>query len=218
MVVDNTRTQLSIQTATGAQAKDDEIFVYPIARSRKFGTWGTKVGWQLGPGARDSNAAGLDDVAFIDALRDDVTAKYCVDQQRVFVAGYGWGSDFAHALACLRGDRIKAIVGAANNGDYYVKSPVISCVGAVNTWTMNGKGDTVDTVALGLTTLAFWRKEHGCRGTSQPVIVSGPDGNEDCVAYDSCSSTTRWCAYDASFGTSPPSYLGREALAFFRSF
>ena len=39
----------------------------------------------------------------------DVQANYCVDKSRVFVAGFSWGADMTHALACCRGNQIKGI-------------------------------------------------------------------------------------------------------------
>jgi poly(3-hydroxybutyrate) depolymerase len=214
---DVVRTQLGVQ-GTGVTPQADEIFVYPLARIRTFGTWGTRLGWQLGPGARDTNAAGLDDLAFIDAMLDDVTRRHCIDKQKVFVAGHGWGSDFTHALACLRGNVIHAVTGSATNGDYYLLNPTVACVGLAGTFTLHGKGDTALPLATGMTALNFWLNQHRCSATTQPLTVPGPNGNEACVRYLGCTAETRWCAYDASFGGGVPSYLGREAMSFFRGF
>jgi len=213
--VDAVRQQLGLQTGSAAGAAD-EIFAYPMALVRNFGSWGTVAAWELGPGAQNSNAAGLDDVAFIDAMLDDIQRHYCVDATRVFLVGWGWGSDFANALACVRGNRVRAIAGAANNGDYYVTSPPVACLGSVATWIFQGKGDNRLGLAAGMTTLGFWRNQHACSTRTQSLIVAGPSGNEDCVRYIGCTASTRWCAYDASFGSSAPSYLGREALGYFR--
>jgi polyhydroxybutyrate depolymerase len=213
--VDAVRQQVRLQGG-GAAGAADEIFVYPMALVRNFGSWGTVAAWELGPGARDSNAAGVDDLAFIDAMLDDVTRHYCVDASRVFLVGFGWGSDFANALACVRGNRVRAIAGATNNGDYYVTSPPVACQGSVSTWIFQGKGDTRLGLAAGMTTLGFWRNQHACSTRTQALTVVGPSGNEDCFRYLGCTAGTRWCAYDASFGSSAPSYLGREALGYFR--
>ena len=215
--VDAVRQQISVQ-GSGAAGASDEIFVYPLARVRTFGSWGTSFGWQLGPGARDTNAAGLDDLAFIDAVYGDVTGRFCVDTRRVFAVGYGWGSDFANALACVRGDLLRAVAGAANNGDYYVTNPVVACRGQVGNWVLQGKGDTRLGLRPGVTTLSYWFNRHACSRNTRPLTVAGPNGNEDCVGYNGCTAETRWCAYDASFGAAAPSYLGREALGFFRGF
>lgn len=211
------RQQLQIQNTAAAGAAD-EMFVYPIARSRAFGSWGTTVGWQLGPGAAETNAAGLDDLAFIDAMLADIASRFCVDVERMFVIGHGWGSDFAHALACLRGDRIKAIVGSATNGDYYLRRPAVTCVGQAATWTMHGQADPALPLASGMAALNYFVGQHRCGTTTQLLTVAGPNGNEACVSYDGCTAPTRWCGYDTSYAGAAPAYLGREALLFFRGF
>lgn len=211
------RPQLGVQSATVVPAAD-EIFVYPLARTRTFGTWGSKVGWQLGPGAQTTNAAGNDDLAFVDAMLDDVGRRHCIDPARIFAVGQGWGADFANALGCARGNKLRAITASTNNGDYYLRNPTVTCVGSTGTFLLQGKGDVQFPIALGMQTLNFWLTHHTCARTTQPVVVVGPNGNEDCVRYTGCSAETRWCATDASFGANPPSYLGREAMAFFRMY
>ncbi len=215
--VDAVRPQLGLQGAD-AVPRTDEIFVYPLARIRTFGTWGTKIGWQLGPGAQATNAAGNDDLAFFDAMLDDVGRRHCIDPTRIFVAGQGWGADFASALACARGNKLRAVTASTNNGDYYLRNPTVTCVGSTGTFLLQGKGDTQFPIAVGTLTLNFWLTQHACPRTTQPLVVAGPGGNEDCVRYTGCSAETRWCATDASFGGAAPTYLGREAMAFFRSY
>lgn len=48
------------------------------------------------------------DVQFFDALLEDVSSKWCVDAQRVYVVGFSMGGGMAHRLACERSDRIAA--------------------------------------------------------------------------------------------------------------
>jgi predicted esterase len=213
--VDAIRQQVGVQ-GSGASGANDEIFVYPFARVRNFGSWGTLAAWQLGPGAAQTPAAGLDDVAFIDDVLADLNARFCIDTQRIFVIGFGWGADFANALACERGNVLRAIAGASNNGDVALSNPAVSCVGQAATWTLQGKGDTHLGIPKGTVMLNYWLNRHGCSNNTQPLAVAGPNGNEDCVSYLGCNTATRWCAYDASYGSAAPSYLGREALSFFR--
>jgi hypothetical protein len=214
---DVVRQQLGLQGA-GAVPRTDEIFVYPLARIRNFRTWGIKIGWQLGPGAQTTNAAGNDDLAFVDAMLDDVGRRHCIDPTRIFVAGQGWGADFASALACARGNKLRAVTASTNNGDYYLRNPPMACVGSTGTFLLQGKGDTQFPIAVGTLTLNFWLTQHACPRTTEPLLVVGPGGNEDCVRYTDCATETRWCATDVSFGGGPPTYLGREAMAFFRSY
>ena len=58
------------------------------------------------------NAAPVDDnydVAFIDAMLDQVEAKLCVDTNRVFSTGMSNGAQMSSLLACRLSDRITAI-------------------------------------------------------------------------------------------------------------
>jgi hypothetical protein len=134
------------------------------------------------------------------------------------VAGQGWGADFASALACARGNKLRAVTASTNNGDYYLRNPAVTCVGSTGTFLLQGKGDTQFPIAVGTLTLNFWLTQHACPRTTQPLVVAGPAGNEDCVRYTGCAAETRWCATDVSFAGAAPSYLGREAMAFFRSY
>jgi polyhydroxybutyrate depolymerase len=52
---------------------------------------------------------GIDDVAYVDTVLDDVAATLCVDPARVTVAGHSNGGGMANYLACARADRLAAI-------------------------------------------------------------------------------------------------------------
>lgn len=52
---------------------------------------------------------GVDDVAFINALLDDVGRKMNLDETRVYVTGLSNGGAMAHRLACELSDRVTAI-------------------------------------------------------------------------------------------------------------
>jgi polyhydroxybutyrate depolymerase len=53
---------------------------------------------------------GIDDVAFIAKLIDDVSSLYSVDAERIYVVRHSNGGFMAHRLACDLSDRITAIV------------------------------------------------------------------------------------------------------------
>jgi polyhydroxybutyrate depolymerase len=56
---------------------------------------------------------GADDVAFIDALLDSVSAEFCVDPDRVFTTGLSNGAGMSTTLGCELGDRFAAIAPVA---------------------------------------------------------------------------------------------------------
>ena len=57
--------------------------------------------------------AGVDDVVYLDAVIDDVSAHYRVDAKRVFVMGLSNGGYMSHRYACDRANRVAAIVSQA---------------------------------------------------------------------------------------------------------
>jgi polyhydroxybutyrate depolymerase len=85
----------------------DAIYVYPAGLRDGSG----KYSW-YNPGDR---ANSLRDYALFDRLLTDIGARYCVDQDQVFVVGHSLGASFANSLACARSDRIRA-VGSVGGG------------------------------------------------------------------------------------------------------
>jgi polyhydroxybutyrate depolymerase len=66
--------------------------------------------WNATDACCDFFHSGVDDVGYIDAVIDDIAAKYPVDQARVFVVGHSNGAFMAHRYACDRSTRVAAIV------------------------------------------------------------------------------------------------------------
>ena len=52
----------------------------------------------------------VDDVAYLTAVIDDMSAHYNVDPQRIYVVGHSNGAFMAHHLACRIGDRLAAVL------------------------------------------------------------------------------------------------------------
>ena len=61
----------------------------------------------------DFFSTGVDDVAYIDAVIDDVSARHRVDRKRIFVLGLSNGGYMAYRYACDRAGRVAAIVSQA---------------------------------------------------------------------------------------------------------
>ena len=63
-----------------------------------------------------------DDIYFIEAIIDDVSLNYNIDQQRIYACGYSLGGMFSYDLACRLNNKIAAIssvAGAAFIGAFY---------------------------------------------------------------------------------------------------
>jgi len=66
---------------------------------------GTNRSWDWLPESQD--------VRFVDALLDELSAQLCVDERRVYLTGLSNGGYFSYQFACDRGDRITAIAPVA---------------------------------------------------------------------------------------------------------
>lgn len=69
--------------------------------------------WNATDACCDFARANVDDVGYIDAIIDDVSARYAVDPRRIFLIGHSNGGFMAHRMACDRSNRIAAIVSLA---------------------------------------------------------------------------------------------------------
>ena len=65
--------------------------------------------------AWDLTATGMD-MPFFDAMLAQMSADYCVDPARIFVAGQSYGGLMTNAVGCLRGDVVRAIAVVAGSG------------------------------------------------------------------------------------------------------
>jgi polyhydroxybutyrate depolymerase len=73
--------------------------------------------WNASTACCDFGQTGVDDVAYLTAVLDDMSARYHVDPQRIFVVGHSNGGFMAHRLACDLSPRIAAIVSLAGAGE-----------------------------------------------------------------------------------------------------
>jgi polyhydroxybutyrate depolymerase len=115
--------------------------------------------------------AGVDDVAYLGAVLDDVLARYTVDSRRVFVVGHSNGGFMAHRLACEIGGRLAAVISLAGAA---WRNPA-SCPAAapVNVLQVHGDGD--QTILYGgngfypsaAQTVALWAQKNRCAGALQ---------------------------------------------------
>ncbi|MEN3306657.1 MAG: polyhydroxybutyrate depolymerase, partial [Micromonosporaceae bacterium] len=98
------------EAMTGMDATADKysfIVVYPQGARRA----GTGFAWDV-PGTAGS-ARGPDDIAFLTRLVALLRDRYCVDDSRVYAAGFSGGARLASQLACHRDAGIAALAAVA---------------------------------------------------------------------------------------------------------
>jgi poly(3-hydroxybutyrate) depolymerase len=116
------------------------------------------------------------DLAYFEALVDELQAKLCVDERRLFAMGHSGGGSFSGALGCYRQD-IRAI--AASGAVIYFEEA--ECVGKPAAWITIGEEEAIPER---LDYRDFFRTSAGCETTSKPVEPA------PCIAYD-CASAKR---------------------------
>lgn len=182
----------------------DAILVYP--RGVPFEGFG--VGW--------NDRCGGYDMPFFDAMLAHVTSTYCIDRQRVFVAGFSWGGDYVTALACCRGDVIRAAApascsdefGNASDAQTYANLPCPTTAHPAIRFTHATTEDGAYAAPLFATTSTLYRSWNACSASSTATTPS------PCVAYDGCDETVVECAYDG-LGHATPSGWAADTWQFF---
>jgi len=120
----------------------------------------------------------VDDVTYVDAMIDDMVAKYNVDKKRVYLVGHSNGGFLAHRYACDRAPRVAAI--AALAGDNWADAS--KCNPTTHVSVVQIHGDMDETI-------------HYDGGTT--MSVSGATGG----AYPSAhASVATWAAKNACTG------------------
>jgi polyhydroxybutyrate depolymerase len=69
--------------------------------------------WNATDACCDFDQTGVDDVAYIGAIIDDVALRYRLDEKRVFLVGHSNGGFLSHRAACDLSERIAGIVSLA---------------------------------------------------------------------------------------------------------
>jgi polyhydroxybutyrate depolymerase len=106
-------------------AREQFVVVYPDAIDHHWND------------SRAGQDTGVDDVAFIASLIDEMAARHHIDRSRVFVTGISNGAMMSYTLACELSDRIAAIAPVA--GDL----PAVPCHPArpISVLAINGTAD-----------------------------------------------------------------------------
>jgi polyhydroxybutyrate depolymerase len=147
---------------------------------------GIDLSWADGRGASVPDRQGVDDVGFLAALIDRLSAEYAIPQGRVFVTGMSAGAFMANRLACDRADLVAAIApvaGTLGSGVPCAPSRPVSVLAIhgtadpvvpYNGGGMVGRGGASDIVSAPAMA-ARWAGLDGCPG---PLVVEPPAPGE----------------------------------------
>lgn len=141
-----------------------------------------------------------DDVAYVNAIIDDVAARYNVDGKRIFLVGHSNGGFMSHRFSCDGAPRIAAIVSLA--GAQWMDQTRCKPQDRVSVLEVHGDSDAVIAYGGGSIgtngypsahqTVADWAQHNGCTGALAATgmtldLDSALAGNETRVeAYGGC--------------------------------
>ncbi len=126
--------------------------------------------WNATDACCDMDHTGVDDVAYLNAVVDDMEAHYNVDRKRVFFVGHSNGGFMSHRMACDAASRIAAIVSLA--GAQWFDLSHCKPSEAVSVLEVHGDADTEvpydggPDLPSAPTTVSDWAQLDGCGTTS----------------------------------------------------
>lgn len=151
-----------------------------LGRNDRMGTWNASGC------CGEAAARGVDDVAFIAAVIDDVSRRQSVDPRKIYVTGFSNGGMLTHRVAIALGDKIAAaavVSGALFGNETAPRTPVPMLI-------MHGEQDPVVAFGGGMSprrfvaqtqnlpflpvnaSVDFWRRANGC--SRAPITLSRP--------------------------------------------
>lgn len=160
--------------------------------------------WNADDACCDFYSIAVDDVAYVNAIIDDVETKYNVDPKRIFVVGHSNGAFMSHRLACDSSDRIAAI--AALAGEVWNDASKCQPSSKISVLDIHGTADPTILYDGGiaapgfppyppeLQTMSTWAAKNGCTGALTATgttldLESTLPGNETIEsAYTGCPS------------------------------
>ncbi len=173
--------------------KEQFIVVYPRGSNDAHDR---HLSWNAGFCCGAAKRAHTDDVAFIDQLLDEVSAKYAVDTKKIYIAGFSNGAMFAHLLGTHLHSKVAAIAaisGCIGSDTAYLQNkhvpvPILIMNGrADRTIPFNGGGGYASVAA----TVNFWKSNN--KSTQEIVskekfydktIYSDSAGRNDVAFYE----------------------------------
>jgi polyhydroxybutyrate depolymerase len=150
---------------------------------------GTGESWNAGECCAPASSNDVDDVAFVNAILDGLSADFCVDQKRVYATGMSNGGFFSHRLGCELAERIAAIAPVAGGVVLLACNPTRP----VPVMHFHGTADTIvpfsGLAAFGLPPIpdmiAEWAARDNCQGAAVQTFLNG---DSHCETFENCDA------------------------------
>jgi poly(3-hydroxybutyrate) depolymerase len=132
----------------------------------------------------------IDDVGFIRAIIDELSAESCIDAKRIYVSGFSNGGGLAHRMGCDAADIIAAIAPTGTD----LRTQPCNAVRPISMMEVRGMADSLEPYEGGLVgppggqydspgaqgSLALWADINQCTGT--PTTIE-----KYCESYTQCA-------------------------------
>jgi polyhydroxybutyrate depolymerase len=152
--------------------------------------------WNATDACCDLDNLPVDDVRYLNAVVDDVEARYNIDPKRVWAVGHSNGGFMSHRLACDSASRFSAIVALA--GDNWKDPSKCNPSAPVAVLQVHGDADATipyagnTTMPSAADSVGSWATKNGCTGTLAATGVtldldSGLPGAETAAAAYTCA-------------------------------
>lgn len=201
------------------------IVVYPEALVDAFTT---STAWNSGAGTFGiyPNET-IDDVGFINALIDTLSANHNIDQTRVYATGFSMGGFMTNRLACELNNRISAFASVAGTiGSGITCSPGAnikichfhSTADAQVGYGTDGGGDSDNFFGLSVNEwMDFWSSNNDCENIEVTGVFPDAANDERTVEYfeyGNCNSDTRVVHYKTYGGAHDWSFQPTNDITF----
>src|SRR5690606_3778169 len=122
--------------------------------------------------------------AFLRQLMTDLGERYCIDQVRIFIAGFSMGGFFTNQIACDHGDWFRGFAPVAGGGPQTCGNAEVQSAIMVQ----HGTADDIVELSSGEESRDFWLAQNGCSTTSSNSLAN-------CEWYDGCADgkPVAWC-------------------------
>ena len=155
--------------------------------------------WNATDACCDFYGSGVDDVAYLSGLVDEIVSKVTIDPKRIYFVGHSNGGFMSYRMACEASDRVAAIVSLAganwlDGADCGATSPVsvAQIHGDMDDTILIGGGMNINAYPSAAESTAYFAGVNGCDAA---LASGGPDidlestlaGDETTVeAYPNC--------------------------------
>lgn len=152
-------------------------------------------------------------VLFFDAMVDATASRACIDERRIFAAGYSSGSWLISRLGCERADRLRAVATVAG-GDVVWNDD--SCSGNVAALFVHDLDDQDNQIGGSEAVRDRLLRQNSCDPDAEPVSVDPAP----CVEYPGCDQgfPVVWCETSGAGHNRQDSFAAPTIWNFFSGF